>query len=182
MAKPKLSMLLSKAEFLSHYWLKSELQAFCRTSQLQISGSKIELTQRIAHYLETGQHLKSTKANHSNQVMPTQFHLDTVIEEGWRCTQELRAFFQSQLQIRFHFNGFLRTFIRETGIGKTLREAIEGWKESKRQKAQSPARQFEYNRHIQLFFREYPGSTLQEAIQAWHQKKKDQQTLDLTHP
>ncbi|WP_306792935.1 SAP domain-containing protein [Neobacillus paridis] len=37
------------------YWLKEELQAFCRNDWLSASGSKIEISDRIETYIRTGE-------------------------------------------------------------------------------------------------------------------------------
>ena len=51
---PKLNRTLSSATFKGFYYLKEELVDFCRENNLQTTGGKIELTNRISHYLETG--------------------------------------------------------------------------------------------------------------------------------
>lgn len=59
--RPTLSVKLTAAEFKNYYYLKEELVSFCRECGLQATGSKNELTERIAHYLETGEKLIRTK-------------------------------------------------------------------------------------------------------------------------
>lgn len=41
--------------FREFYWLKEELQAFCRENEMSAAGSKIEIAHRIAVFLETGE-------------------------------------------------------------------------------------------------------------------------------
>ena len=52
--RPKLQTGLDKDTFLSFYYLKEELVSFCRENGLPSGGSKQELTERIALFLETG--------------------------------------------------------------------------------------------------------------------------------
>lgn len=174
-ARPELNQALSAHDFLDFYWLKSELVAFCRANHLPVSGSKSELTKRIAHFLDTGERLAPTPAKKKVKAdpMPTTFTRATVIGEGWRCTQVLRAFFEQEVTIKFHFNGFMRDFITNSGVGHTLDEAIEGWLESKRQPKGSSeiGRQFEYNRHIRAFFEANPNASREDAISAWKAKR-----------
>ena len=59
-------------------------------------------------------------------AMPTTFTPETVIGEGWRCSQALRAFFELEIGPRFHFNQVMRDFIKH-GSGKTLADAISAW-------------------------------------------------------
>jgi hypothetical protein len=106
--------------------------------------------------------------------MPKTFTRQSVIGSGWRCSQELRAFFEQEIGAHFHFDSVMRDFIHgETG--KTLDEAIETWQEAQRNPIQEKfiAPQFEYNRHIREYFKTHPGSKLQEAIQDWKDKKKE---------
>ena len=54
MERPVLSKQLDSETFRSFYYLKEELVYFCRDNGLPCSGGKIDLTDRIAHYLDTG--------------------------------------------------------------------------------------------------------------------------------
>jgi len=56
----KLNMELDSAVFRNFYYLKQELIDFCRENRLPTSGSKTELVDRIAHFLDTGNVLKSS--------------------------------------------------------------------------------------------------------------------------
>ena len=170
MSRPKLEPTLSAHDFLDYYWLKNELLIFCRKNTLATSGSKTELTKRIAHFLDTGERLKPVKVRKASK-MPTNFHKDTVIEKGWRSSQALRAFFKKEIGSHFHFNAVMREFIKYEA-GKTLGNAIKAWEENQntpREKDIAP--QFEYNRHMRAYFGKYPQATRQEALAAWQQKR-----------
>lgn len=56
--RPELSLNISVDTFKNYYYLKEELVDFCRQNGLQTSGSKQELTERIACFLETGKKQK----------------------------------------------------------------------------------------------------------------------------
>ncbi len=45
--RPKLSLTLNEEEFLEYYYLKSELIQVAKDNNLQTTGSKNELTERI---------------------------------------------------------------------------------------------------------------------------------------
>ena len=53
--RPKLDCNLDSKTFKEYYYLKEELVDFCRQNGLQTTGGKIDLTQRIAHFLDTGE-------------------------------------------------------------------------------------------------------------------------------
>ncbi len=173
MERPELNLTISAIDFLDFYWLKNELTGFCRENELSTSGSKQEITARITHFLETGERLKPKPKRKSNGKMPETFTRDTVIGEGWRNSQGLRSFFEAEIGNGFHFNVFLRDFITNSGVGKTLGNAIDGWHESKsRPKGSSEiGEQFEYNRHMRAFYDANPGATRADAIAAWKAKR-----------
>lgn len=53
--RPALDRKLDSKTFRDYYYLKEELVSFCRENGLPVSGGKIELTERIAVFLETGE-------------------------------------------------------------------------------------------------------------------------------
>lgn len=53
--RPVLNKHLDGNTFRSYYYLKEELTAFCRQNDIPASGGKLELTDRIAHFLDTGE-------------------------------------------------------------------------------------------------------------------------------
>ena len=53
--RPQLSKNLDPNTFRNFYYLKEELVAFCKKQGLPAGGGKLELTERIACYLSTGE-------------------------------------------------------------------------------------------------------------------------------
>jgi hypothetical protein len=178
--RPKFNQQTTPDDFLSFYWLKAELIGFLREHDLSTTGSKQELTARISQFLETGtpslkvENKGSQKSTRRAEEMPKIFTRQSVIGPGWRCSQELRAFFEQEIGSHFHFDGTMRDFIR-AGAGKTLQEAVGTWEAERRKPVQEKSiqPQFEYNRHIREYFKAHPGATLQEAIRDWKVKKKE---------
>ena len=169
MSRPELTPSLAAEEFLDFYWLKKELTAFCRAAGLAAQGSKQALTARIAHFLRTGERLAPERPKRQKAQMPAQFSRETMIQAGWRCSQPLRQFFEQEIGARFHFNQFLREFIRRDGVGQTLGAAIEGWERSKQaaKGTREIGKQFEYNRFVRCFYQEHPTATRTEVVVAW---------------
>ncbi|WHX64633.1 SAP domain-containing protein [Peribacillus frigoritolerans] len=52
--RPNLSKDISIESFKDFYWLKEELQTFCRENGISSTGSKIEISDRIETFLRTG--------------------------------------------------------------------------------------------------------------------------------
>jgi len=163
---------LSGDDFVAYYWLKAELVAFCRASGLSTSGSKQQLTERIKLFLDTGKiaRPKRTLRSSKSAAMPATISRETVIGSGWRCNQALRSFFEAEIGPLFHFNQFMRDFIKQYGVGQTLQAAIDGWHLSKQERSKI-APQFEYNRHFREYFANNPNATRDDAIRAWNEKK-----------
>ncbi|HPH97808.1 MAG TPA: DUF6434 domain-containing protein [Anaerolineaceae bacterium] len=167
--RPVLNKDLSAVDFTQYYWLKEELVSFCRQAGLSTAGSKQELSGRIQRFLEGGQAAAPQTASAAPQrgSMPRHFNRQSVIGEGWRCSQALRQFFQQEIGKTFHFDGVMRDFIHQ-GVGRTLDEAITAWKTAQMNPEKKEiGSQFEYNRHMRTYFQTHPGATPQEARQAW---------------
>ena len=52
--RPGLDRNLDSSTFLDFYYLKEEMVEFCRKYGLPVSGGKMEIAERIAHFLDTG--------------------------------------------------------------------------------------------------------------------------------
>jgi hypothetical protein len=177
--KPSLQKGLNVQDFYSYYWLKEELQTFCRENGMSISGSKIEIVDRIATFLQTGEIKKPLRKRKSpsKESISTDLSLDTVITENHRCSQAVRAFFKSEIP-KFHFSTYIQNYFKEN-VGKTYRDVVNAWyEEEKRNKAPSYKKeigpQFEYNQFIRDYFADpkNKGKSQEDAIKAWNTIKK----------
>ena len=54
--RPVLDRNLDSKTFRDFYYLKEELVNFCRENGIPVSGGKIEITDRIAYFLDTGKY------------------------------------------------------------------------------------------------------------------------------
>lgn len=170
MQRPILSTGLSEAEFERWYWLRSELQAFCRAQGVSAAGPKQELAARIAALLSSRPHDAPSPKRTQPATMPSTFTPNTVIGSGWRCSQDLRRFFQSHVGTTFTFNEPLRTFLK-FGTGRTLAEALAHYKGSLVAGPRPIDSHFEYNNHMREYRRSHPSSTHAEAVSAWWVKR-----------
>ncbi len=92
--RPKLTKDISVDSFNDFYWLKEELQSFCRKNGISASGSKIEISNRIETFLQTGEIKKPVRKSKAKKIeQQVDLSLDTVITESHRCSQNVRAFF-----------------------------------------------------------------------------------------
>lgn len=161
---PPIPKSITLTAFQDAYWHRTSLTQYCRDKGLPTSGSKLDLTERIAAFLSGRKAPKLATVQRG--AMPDTFTMDTVIGENWRCCQSLRAFFETHAKTRFSFNKELRDFIAN-GSGKTLAEALQHWEATKGQRTQTIAPQFEYNRFMREYFATTTNADLSSAYTAW---------------
>ena len=170
--RPELRRELDSAVFRSFYYLKQELADFCRENGLPASGSKAELTDRIAHFLDTGNVLKSS-AKRRTAVNIGTLTENTVIEPNIVCSEKHRAFFCEKIGKSFSFHVPFQKWLK-ANAGKTYGDAIQAYYrilEEKKQTKMEIGGQFAYNTYIRDFFADNPGKNLHDAIVCWNYKK-----------
>ncbi|MEY8755801.1 DUF6434 domain-containing protein [Peribacillus frigoritolerans] len=177
--RPNLSKDISIESFKDFYWLKEELQTFCRENGISSTGSKIEISDRIDTFLRTGGIKNPIRKTKINRTLESQVHLslDTVISENHRCSQDVRAFFKTVIP-KFHFSTYIQNYFK-SNIGKTYRDAVDAWYEEEERKKDPTfkkkiAPQFEYNQFTSDFFADPKNQdkSRAEAIEAWNKIKK----------
>jgi hypothetical protein len=170
--RPILDKKLDGKTFLSYYYLKDELVDFCRKNGLPVSGGKIEISNRIACYLDTGEIIPP------NTIAKTKAKIGDIIEDmriepNFVCSEEHRAFFIVEIGKSFSFNVDFQKWLK-SNTGKTYRQAIEAYYqilEDKKRSKTTIDKQFEYNTYIRDFFTDNEGKSLEEAIKCWKYKK-----------
>lgn len=170
--RPELTRNLEPETFRNYYWLGEELAIFCREHGISASGSKIEMSQRIEVFLETGKIQKPVKQKTRKNELQRDLSLDTVITENHRCSQIARAFFTSVIP-NFHFSTHIQNFFKDN-VGSTYRDAVNEWYAEEDRK-KSPeyrttiAPQFEFNQFTRDFFSDpmNKGKTRKDATAAW---------------
>lgn len=175
MEKPVLDRKLDSRTFRDYYFLKEELVNFCRENGLPASGGKIELTDRIAHFLDTGEVISVSKRKKTKAPV-SDIYPDAEIEPDFVCTEKHRAFFKEHIGASFSFNVAFQKWLK-SNAGKTYKEAIVAYYqilEDKKSTKTAIDRQFEYNAYIRDFFADNQGRTLADAIKCWKYKKQIQ--------
>lgn len=170
--RPDLDITLDGKTFREYYYLKEELVDFCRKHNLQAAGGKLELTDRIAEFLDTG---KRNSETHIKRKSPSvvEITLDTVIESNFVCSEKHRAFYKEHIGKSFSFNVLFQKWLKNNA-GKTYRESIDAYYqilEDKKKNKTTIDRQFEYNTYIRDFFTDNKDKNLEQAIKCWKYKK-----------
>ena len=88
-----------------YYYLKKELIDFCKKNNLQSTGSKEELTDRISKFLDTGE--KTTiKHDKRRTTIIDEITKDSIIEDNFICSEKHRSFYKKEIGNNFSFNVF----------------------------------------------------------------------------
>ena len=172
MDRPDLEKNMDADLFLSFYYLKEELIDFCRLNRLSTQGGKIEITDRIAHFLRTGERKQYTvKRAVQRKRTLSELSLNSIIEKNIKCSEVHRTFFKNQIVPTFRFNVRFQNWLKENS-GKKYSDAIEAYQNILNDKTPTKIdRQFEYNTYIRDFFDDNKNLNLQQAISCWKFKK-----------
>ncbi len=178
--RPILNKKISTRDFRDFYWLKEELVKFCRAEGLKATGGKIEISERIENYLETGQtelnqESKAIKPVSNFDWKSEKLSLETVITDNYKNTENVRSFLQQHIGKHFKFNVKFMNWMKYNPE-KTLSDAISEWKQiySKTKTSTEPkniAPQFEYNRYLRDFLADNPNMRRETGIELWRIKK-----------
>lgn len=120
--RPDLTTEIDSKTFRSFYYLKEELVEFCRENNLPVSGGKIELTDRIASFLDTG------KIVETSAKRKTTTNIDTI--KAYYQILEEKKNGKTTIDKQFEYNTYIRDFF-EDNQGKSLENAIVCWKYKK---------------------------------------------------
>ena len=173
-SRPEIAIGLDSRTFREYYYLKKELVTFCRDNHLPASGGKQELTERIACFLDSGiVQQPAAKRNVKHGTAVPEITPDSIIEEGFVCTETHRNYFKKEIGNRFSFNVPFQQWLK-ANAGKTYTDAVTAYHEilkAKKAKKGSIGKQFEYNAYIRDFFADNAGKTLEDGIKCWKYKK-----------
>lgn len=177
--RPNLDKFISLADFNDFYWLKEELVDFCKRVGISTSGGKIEISDRIRHYIQTGETERievtrvkgKSKFDWSKEILT----LKTEITDNYKNGENVRSFFIQEIGAHFAFNVIFMKWIKEN-VGKTLGDAIIEWNrihEFKKGKdyVSEIAPQFEYNRYMRAFLADNPELSSKDAMKHWKLKR-----------
>ena len=179
--RPALNRHISLTDFRDFYWLKNELISFCKENGFVCSGDKIEITNRIIYFLETGQKPPKQKNNSKKPVSKFDWNKeilthDTIITDNYRNTENVRSFFTKEIGNHFKFNVLFCNWMKQN-LGKNLKDAIEKWdeiyllKKDKNYESEIGS-QFEYNAYMRDFLKDNKNMSFSDAKKYWMLKKQ----------
>ena len=175
--RPNLTKDISIKDFKDFYWLKTELMKFCKEIKICPCGGKIEISNRILEYLETGKVTKKTTIKKTKLPKATQSITEkTIIGVEYRTYKEKKEFLKSMIGNSFHFTIYLLEYFKKNTGTKTYGDLIKEWyKEQELKKDPNFIKkitpQFEYNTYIRDFLRDNPTKK-KMAIKCWNIKRR----------
>jgi len=182
--RPNLDKLISLADFNDFYWLKEELVDFCRQVDISTSGGKIEISDRIRHYILTGKtdRIEAAKSKGKSKFdwSKEKLTLRTEITDNYKSGENSRNFFVQEIGPHFAFNVIFMKWMKQN-VGKTLADAVGEWKrindlkKDKNYKSEIDP-QFEYNRYMRAFLEDNPGLSTKDAMRYWKMKRSQRGT------
>lgn len=178
--RPDPYLVKAPAELKRWYWTKAELTDLARYHGLTRSGSKFEVLDRIATFLETGE-IPEKRTASSKQMSKfdwghTPLALTTTITDNYRNTQNVRAFFQVHIGPSFQFTIAFMEWMKNSA-GRPLSEAVTEY-ERQVQDSLDPSKQTtikphnQYNRYMRDFIADNPSASISDARKAWNNKRK----------
>lgn len=166
--RPPLTAELTGAELRRWYFLRDELAAFARRLGVSAAGGKQDLTDRLAAALDGTPVPSPTKrAIGGADQLEGELTPDTVIPEGQRCSQHLRAFFAAAIGKQFRFDAAMRSFISGHHPGATLADALDHWHRSRTRSLGRIDPQFELNRFTRQWYLDHPRGSREDLRAAW---------------
>lgn len=184
MDRPNLDKNISVKDFNEFYWLKKELVNFCRTFGISANGGKIEITERIRHYLTIGKVIGNETSRFKSiskfKWETEKLTRETIITDNYKNGENVRRFFAREIGSHFKFNVVFMKWIKEN-IGKNLDDAITEWyriynlKKDKSYVSEI-APQFEYNRYMRAFLNDNPELSIKDALKYWKLKRSQRGT------
>jgi hypothetical protein len=179
--RPALNNSISLKDFKDFYWLKEELISFCKKNEITHSGGKIEITNRIIHFLETGDKVKpgniigSRKSISKFDWSKEKLSLDTLITDNYKNTENVRSFFSNVIGSHFKFNALFMRWMKQN-VGETLETAVAEWNRIYLMKNDESYEseidpQFEYNTYMRDFLKDNPHLSAADARKYWMLKR-----------
>ena len=177
--RPVITSIDSAAELRRWYWLKTELAAEAKRLGVRSTGAKFTVLERLCHFHDTGEKVwPGDKVVKNSGAGCTKFDwhsaaLDehTVITDNYKNTQNVRRYFQRQVDEKFKFNIGLLDWFKQN-VGKTLGDAAEFWQQQQANPEQTKIKSHnQFNQYARDFVQHNPALGMQGARKYWALKR-----------
>lgn len=175
--RPLIDQIKNGDELKSWYWLKEELIVFCKQLGISSRGSKFEIQERLAIFIDTGEIERSVTKTHISKFNWSKEKLneETVITDNVSFGPNFRGFMKEKLGSKFSCTSEFMSWVKNNS-GKTLADAINYWKLLEERKKDPNFRRKiashnMYNQYMRDFMDAFPKKSIEDAKLAWSIKK-----------
>jgi hypothetical protein len=176
--RPALTPAMPVDALTDYYWLKDELARFCVEHDIPSSGRKLELRDRIEHFLRTGEAPRRKRSAESGERDSNgKLTRDTPVR-NYKSDTATRAFFEAEIGPHFHFTAHLNAF-RKQRKALTYGDLIREWEaeyERRKDADYKPPimKSTEYNQFVRDYHADpaNDGATLKDVSNAWNAVKR----------
>lgn len=161
-------------EFKKIYWLKDELISICKRYNLPTSGSKENLLDYVASYIDGIPVSKFVSKKFKTEIV--ELNREMKIVKNYSSDENHRRFFLREIGDTFKFNVSFMNWMKVNSEVKTYNDAISEYgrilSENKKGIKRHISPQFEYNQYTRDFFKSNPEMSRSDCITCWNFKKK----------
>lgn len=177
--KPDILAVENSEEFKKWYWLKKELEHYCKQAGISYTGGKFELRERIIFALENpGQAFpkpKKIKATSRFNWAKEKLTMDTILTDNVSFGPNFRNFMNSQVGDQFYCHSDFMDWAN-LNSGKILGDAVYAWNELEKRKEDPAFKRVirphnMFNQYLRDFFEVTEGMKLKDAKKCWAKKK-----------
>lgn len=172
-----------------HYLHVSELRTCCESLNLSVKGKKIDLINRIMHFLKTGERTNlseypanSMSKDRNNNVLSTNA---LMLKGAYKNDLKTRLFFKGIIGQHFHFTAFGIDWLESRwmeGRPPTYQEFADMWsKEYEFRKAygSAPKAEWAYINFVKIYLNENPHASRNEILNGWElERTKHKELVD----
>ena len=173
--RPDIATVTTGAELRRWYWLKVELADAARRFGVKCTGAKFTILERLCHFLDTGEPVwpgdKSAKLASKFDWHASPLSDETIITDNYKNTQNVRRYFQTQVDPGFKFNIGLIDWFRNN-VGKTLADAGRFWKAQQANPEKTKIKPHnQFNQYARDIMDANPELGMKDARKYWARKR-----------
>jgi len=173
-----------------HYLHVSELRAYCGSLDLSMKGKKMDLINRIIHFLKTGEKInlseypaKSISKNRNNNHQLSKTAL--MLKGEYKNDLKTRIFFKEIIGHHFHFTAFGIDWLERRwiqGNPPTYQEFADMWSqeyEFRKIYGSIPKQEWAYINFVKRYLNDNADAARNEILNAWEiERAKHKELVD----
>lgn len=165
----------------------SELKNYCEKLNLSIKGKKLDLINRIMHFVQTGEKIdlaEYPESSMSKGQKNIRLTLDALMLKGaYKNDLKTRLFFKTIIGAHFHFTAFGIDWLESrwfSGNPPTYKEFVDMWSreyEFRKLHSSKPKEEWAYINFVKKILQSKPNLTRNEILNQWNSKRVQEKDL-----